>query len=79
MEIHDEVGDENCYIFGLTTAEVDQIWRSGYQSSIYYRANPTLRRVVDSLNVGFNGQSFSNIYDYLLTGRRCARPVSLFG
>ena len=74
VEIHDVVGDENCYIFGLTTPEVDAMWRSGYQSSIYYRANPVLRRVVDSLNAGFDGQSFSNIYDYLVSSAGVPDP-----
>ncbi len=67
VEIRDAVGDENCYIFGLTTPEVESIWRSGYQSSFYYRANPVLRRVIDSLNEGFAGQSFSNLYDYFIS------------
>ncbi|MBR7184668.1 MAG: glycogen/starch/alpha-glucan phosphorylase [Clostridia bacterium] len=67
VEICDAVGEENCYIFGLTTPEVDQIWRAGYQSSLYYRANPVLRRAVDSLASGWSGQSFANLCDYLLT------------
>ncbi|MBQ8276063.1 MAG: glycogen/starch/alpha-glucan phosphorylase [Clostridia bacterium] len=74
VEISETVGDENCFIFGLTTAEVEQIWRAGYRSEIYYRANPALRRVVDRLNVGFNGQSFSNLYDYLLTAQGVPDP-----
>lgn len=74
VEIRDAVGDENCFIFGLTTAEVEQIWRAGYRSEIYYRASPALRRVVDRLNVGFNGQSFSNLYDYLLTAQGVPDP-----
>ena len=74
VEIYEQVGDENCCIFGLTTAEVEQIWRAGYRSEIYYRANPALRRVVDRLNIGFNGQSFSNLYDYLLTAAGVPDP-----
>ncbi len=74
VEISETVGNENCFIFGLTTAEVEQIWRAGYRSEIYYRANPALRRVVDRLNVGFNGQSFSNLYDYLLTAQGVPDP-----
>ncbi|MBR6709514.1 MAG: glycogen/starch/alpha-glucan phosphorylase [Clostridia bacterium] len=66
VEIRDAVGDENLYIFGLTTEEVNQLWRSGYQASSFYRVNPVLRRAVDRLNEGFAGQSFSHLYDYLV-------------
>jgi starch phosphorylase len=50
IEIRQEAGDENIYIFGLTAAEVLQIAHSNsYQPYRYYSENPAIRRVVDAL------------------------------
>ncbi len=69
VEMLEEVGKENIFIFGLTTAEVDDLWSRGYNASSYYHHNDRLKRVVDSFNAGFNGERFDNIYDYLIVGR----------
>ncbi|MBR2021810.1 MAG: glycogen/starch/alpha-glucan family phosphorylase, partial [Clostridia bacterium] len=69
VEMLEEVGKDNIYIFGLTTPEVDDLWLKGYNASSYYHHNARLKKVVDAFNNGFNGESFANIYDYLLVGR----------
>jgi len=74
VEIHNAVGDENMYLFGLTTEEVDALWRSGYESSVYYNRSDTLRKAIDMLNTGFNGESFSSMVNYLLFARGVADP-----
>ncbi len=74
VEMAQCVGDENIFIFGLKSNEVDDIWRSGYSSSKYYNDSPRLRRIVESLIIGFNGQSFSDMANYLLTGSPVADP-----
>lgn len=58
------------FIFGLTTNEVNDLWTRGYNAANYYHNSPRLKRVVDALNTGFNGESFSNMYDYLVASRR---------
>ena len=68
VEMAQAVGDENIFIFGLKAGEVDDIWKSGYSSNKYYNDSPRLRRVIEALIVGFNGQSFSDIAAYLTTG-----------
>ncbi len=70
VEMLEECGDDNMFIFGLTTEEVNDLWNRGYNASAYYHHNDRLKRVIDALNVGFNGESFSNIYDYLIASRR---------
>lgn len=70
VEMKEECGDENIFIFGLTTDEVNSLWQRGYNAASYYHHNDRIKGVIDSLNAGFNGQSFSNIYDYLLVGNR---------
>ena len=49
IEIREEVGDENIFIFGLTEQEVAQTWRDGYDPGHYYRTVPGLGRVIDTL------------------------------
>ncbi len=66
VEMQREVGNENIFIFGLRADEVADIWTKGYNSSAYYQNNPRLKKVVDTLTRGFNGESFSDISNYLL-------------
>ena len=68
VEIHESVGDENMYIFGLTTEEVDDLWKHGYVSANYYNANPKIKQTVDALAVGFSGESFAEFANYLVYG-----------
>ncbi len=68
VEIGERVGDDNIFIFGLKTEEVERAWRAGYNSSTIYTHNDDIKRVVDRLRIGFDGESFSDIADYLLSG-----------
>ncbi len=74
VEMSEKVGNENIYIFGLKADEVSEIWRNGYSANVYYNSEPMLRRVVEALIVGFNGESFGDIASYLLTGSPIADP-----
>ncbi len=66
VEMRERVGDDNIFIFGLNAHEVSDVWNKGYSSSAYYNKNQNMRKVVESLIVGFNGNSFSEIANYLL-------------
>lgn len=66
VEIFDQVGDENMYIFGLTTEEVDDLWKRGYNAMQYYMQSDRIHAAVDALDNGFNGRSFSDIKQYLI-------------
>ncbi len=74
VEMAERVGSDNIYIFGLKAEEVDEIWRSGYNSSAYYNKDYDMRRVIESLIVGFNGYSFADIANYLLRRSPVADP-----
>lgn len=74
VEMAQAVGNDNIFIFGLKSNEVDDIWRSGYTSSKYYNETPKLRRIIEALIIGFNGESFADIANYLLTGTPVADP-----
>lgn len=66
VEMAEQVGRDNIYIFGHTADEVEELWHRGYASSYYYNRNPELKAAVDYLQQGFNGRSFSDIANYLL-------------
>ena len=74
VEMLDAVGEENMYIFGLTSAEVDDLWLKGYNCAEFYANNEKLRRIINALHMGFAGESFSEIANYLLMGQGIADP-----
>jgi starch phosphorylase len=47
VEILEEVGPENIFIFGLTVDQVEALWAKGYNPFTYYQADEELRAVVD--------------------------------
>lgn len=74
VEIAENVGDDNIFIFGMKTEEVNEMWRHGYNARYYYDNNYIIKRVLDRLDKGFNGKSFSNIKNYLLNQYPVADP-----
>jgi starch phosphorylase len=52
IEIREEVGAENFFLFGLTAQEVEQKLAEGYNPQSVYEANPHLREVLDALAAG---------------------------
>jgi starch phosphorylase len=49
VEIREEVGEENIFIFGLTVEEVAALWTKGYNPWDRYNADEELRAVIDWL------------------------------
>ncbi|MEO8418852.1 MAG: glycogen/starch/alpha-glucan phosphorylase [Methylophilaceae bacterium] len=70
IEIKEEVGDENIFIFGLTTQQVLETRARGYNPWDYYHANPALRQVLDMIAGGFfsvdEPDRYQAIFDTLL-------------
>ena len=52
VEMKENVGDENIFIFGRTTPEVAEIRAHGYQPRDFYEGNPELKRVLDAIRDG---------------------------
>ena len=69
VEMHQVLGDENIFLFGLRANEVAERKQRGYKSYEYYVHNPDLRAVVDQLNLGFgDGVAYDDIARRLLFG-----------
>jgi glycogen phosphorylase len=47
VEIREEVGAENFFLFGLTAKEVEEVKRRGYRPRDHYNQNATVREVID--------------------------------
>ncbi len=69
VEMHEAVGDENMFLFGLTADEVTQKKQQGYNPYTYYNHNDALKRVLEYLTKGFgDGVSYHEIVNRLLIG-----------
>lgn len=70
VEIRQEVGAENFFLFGVTVEQVVQLKAGGYNPRQYYEMNPVLRETVDQIASGAfsggNGDLFRPIVDSLL-------------
>ncbi|MEP7312428.1 MAG: glycogen/starch/alpha-glucan phosphorylase [Pseudomonadota bacterium] len=70
IEIREEVGPENFFLFGLTAAEVAAQWQRGYRPMDFYNSNQELRAVLDLVRDGFfsrgDGQQFRPLIDDLM-------------
>ena len=69
VEMVAATGHDNMFIFGMDCDEVEELWKKGYNAYDHYASNPRARKAVDYLNIGFAGQSFSNIGSYLLNSQ----------
>jgi len=53
IEIREEVGSDNIFIFGLTADQVLKTRFSGYNPRHFYETNPELKKAIDMINSGF--------------------------
>ncbi len=71
VEMHDVLGDENMFLFGLRSDEAAAVRREGYVSQRLYNRDPVLHRVLDALKTGFrDGVNYEDLYQRLLFGDR---------
>ncbi|MBQ2842242.1 MAG: glycogen/starch/alpha-glucan phosphorylase [Clostridia bacterium] len=61
VEIYEAVGAENILIFGMSTPEVNELKRSGYNPQNYYNNNAELNNLINFINKGINGKMFGEI------------------
>ena len=62
VEIYEAAGDENIYIFGMKTPEVQQLQKRGYDPQSYYNANSEIHKILDFANQqGINGKFFHEV------------------
>jgi starch phosphorylase len=62
VEIREEVGDENFFLFGLTADQVVERKAQGYRSHDIYLGNPELREAVDLINSGIFSHGDTDLF-----------------
>ena len=83
VEIREEVGAENFFLFGLTAEEVYRLNAQGYRPEDYYQTNEALREVLDLIRSGFfshgDRELFRPLVDSLMLRRSIPAPGRLPG
>lgn len=81
IEIVEEAGEENNFIFGLKVEDIERI-KSTYDPKEYYEKTEGLKRVVDSLVDGSFGDGgngiFKELHDSILKGASWHRPDAYY-
>ncbi|CAL1240673.1 glycogen/starch/alpha-glucan phosphorylase [Candidatus Methylocalor cossyra] len=72
IEIREQVGEDNIFIFGLTADQLDDLRRRGYRPWDYYHGNTELKRALDMIASGYfspdQPDRFKPLVDSLLAG-----------
>ncbi len=66
IEIREEVGTENFFLFGLTAEEVYNMKSGGYNPMVYYDAHPDLKEAIDLISSGFFSKRDVNLFKPLI-------------
>ncbi len=69
VEMYERLGDENMFLFGLRTEEVERIKAEGYDPNAIASRDEEIMRVFDRFSQGFSdGKSYSDLVSMLLYG-----------
>jgi glycogen phosphorylase len=66
IEIRQEVGEDNFFLFGLTASEVAKWKYEGYQPYDHYFANPVLMEVIDLISSGYFSHGDTELFKPLV-------------
>jgi glycogen phosphorylase len=78
IEIREEVGAENFFLFGLTEQEVQQMSAAGYSPMKYYNSNLELKLAIDRIASGFFSHGDKELFKPLLDVLMKYDPYFLF-
>ena len=74
VEIREEAGPENFFLFGLTEAEVEQVKRDGYRPADYIESNEELAAVLDLISSGQFSHGDTEVFRPLVDNLRFDDP-----
>jgi starch phosphorylase len=77
IEIREEVGADNFFLFGLSTPEVYALKARGYRPLDYYNGNQGLRDVIDLIRSGFFSRGDQELFRPLIDGLLHQDPYML--
>lgn len=69
VEMAEEAGEENLFIFGMRVEDVAEMDKKGYDAMAYYKKIPELKQVMDQITSGFfspkNPEMFKDVTEML--------------
>ena len=65
VEIHEAVGNDNIFIFGMSTPEVNQLKAEGYNPEKIYNSHAVIKSVLEKMYKGINGATFEEVANSL--------------
>lgn len=68
IEIREEVGDDNIFIFGLLADEVVKLKNDGYNPKKYYESNNNLKKVIDMISSDYFNKNEPGIFKSIVDG-----------
>ena len=69
VEMHERLGDENMFLFGLHADEVAAKKKAGYTPSQLYENDSVIRKILSRFSTGFaDGESYSDLVSKLVYG-----------
>ena len=74
VEIREEAGAENFFLFGLTADEVEQVWREGYRPESRIESNAELRAALDCIADGTFSRGDRELFRPLVDNLRFSDP-----
>uniref|UniRef100_A0A8D3BR22 Alpha-1,4 glucan phosphorylase n=1 Tax=Scophthalmus maximus TaxID=52904 RepID=A0A8D3BR22_SCOMX len=70
VEMAEEAGEENLFIFGMRVPDVEALDKKGYDAVSYYKRIPELKQAMDQISAGFFSPSqpdlFKDLVDMLM-------------
>ncbi|GIY35424.1 glycogen phosphorylase [Caerostris darwini] len=70
VEMREEMGPENIFIFGMNVDDVKELQKRGYNAMEYYDRIPELKKVIDQIKYGYfnphNPDQFNDLVDIIL-------------
>lgn len=61
VEICEQVGAENMFLFGMTEQGVKDRRQKGYHPGEIYRSHPRMQRAIDAMYKGFGGRNYAEV------------------
>lgn len=66
IEIREEVGKDNFFLFGLTAAQIEEANNKGYNPHFIYEHNESLREVINMISSGYFSKGDQNLFKPLI-------------
>uniref|UniRef100_A0A8C1L9K3 Alpha-1,4 glucan phosphorylase n=1 Tax=Cyprinus carpio TaxID=7962 RepID=A0A8C1L9K3_CYPCA len=82
VEMAEEAGEENLFIFGMRVEDVEAMDKKGYNAREYYERLPELKQVIDQISAGYfspkEPELFKDMVNMLMNHDRCLVSNFLF-